>query len=580
MSSYISKAKIEFPIFVIIITAIIVSLPMLVPGFYTVHDDQQIARLHLFDKAILSGQFPPRWVDELGFGFGYPLFIFYPPLAYYLGELFHVFGASLIDSVKLVFFSSILLSALAMYILVKELWGKLEALVASLFYILLPYRAIDIYIRGAMAESFSFVFPPLIIWSFYKLRISNEKKYLFLSSIFLALLMITHNLIFLPFMLILPLLLIFLTIQNNNLKIKFIKNVIYSLLLAFGLSAFFWLPAIIEKKFTIVDSLLLVNLASYNIHFVYPGQLWNWPWGFGGSAGGLTDGISFKIGKLHILLSLASTIISLIFITLKSSNQKIKQTGFFTLVFFLLFLFSAFMTTYFSKPIWDILTPLRYLQFPWRFLIFAGLFSSILAGSFIYYLKLPILKLSAALFLVSLILATNVKLFKPQSYRPDLTDQSSTTPEVLRWSVSSSSFEYIPKGVPLYTGGLNTNLVDIQKEDTQHSLIEASSDMAKINVISYSPSKSEFTVSSEESAQIKANVFNFPGWKAFVNNQAVPIDDKNRLKLITFNVPKGDNRVKIEFTNTPIRALANWISLATLTCMLVLKYNLWKIRQF
>lgn len=580
MFSFTNIIRKEVPIFVITIAAILVSLPMLVPGFYTVHDDQQIARLYLFDKAIKGGQFPPRWVGELGFGFGYPLFIFYPPLVYFLAEIYHVLGLGLIDSVKLVFFSSILFSAFAMYILVKELWGKLEALVAALFYMFLPYRALDVYVRGAMSESFSFVFLPLIIWSFYKLRISNEKKYIYTSSVFLALLMITHNLIFLPFMLILPWFLTFLTIQKNNNTLKFIKYFLKSFILAFGLSAFFWLPAIIEKKYTIVDSLLLINLASYNIHFVYPIQLWNWAWGYGGSASGLTDGISFKIGKLHILLSLASVIISLAYMLLKSQNQKVKQISFITFVFFLLFLFSAFMTTYFSKPLWDILTPLRYLQFPWRFLVFTGLFSSILAGAFIYFLKLPVLKLAAALIITSLILFTNVKLFKPQTYRPDLTDESATKSEILRWDVSNSSFEYIPKGVPLYIGGLNTNLVDIQKKDTEHSLIEASSNMAKINILSYSPSKSEFTVSAPEPVKITAGIFNFPGWIVSVNSQMVSVDDQNRLKLITFNVPKGDNRVKIEFTNTPVRSLANWISLGAIVLMLILLFNKWKIRQF
>src|SRR3989339_622315 len=112
------------PILLILFFSILLSLPLLKPGLYIIHDDQQIARLFLFDKALKFGQFPVRWVDELGFGFGYPLFVFYPPLVYMVGEMFHFLGFGFIDSIKLVFFNSIFFSGIAMYVLIKELWGR------------------------------------------------------------------------------------------------------------------------------------------------------------------------------------------------------------------------------------------------------------------------------------------------------------------------------------------------------------------------------------------------------------------------------------------------------------------------
>src|SRR3990167_6377934 len=279
-------------ILLVLFFSILISLPLLKSGLYDMHDDQQVARLYLFDKSLRDGQLPVRWVDELGFGFGYPLFVFYPPFVYMLGEIFHLLGFGFIDSVKLVFFISIFGSGVAMFILIKELWGKLAGITAALFYMILPYRALDIYVRGALAESFSFVWLPLILWSFYKLSNLQEQSdfklsrlksanYILLSAAFLALLMITHNLIFLPFMLILPVYLIFLFLKTSEKKL-FVVNCLLSIILALGLAAFFWLPAIFEKKFTLVDQLLLTNLADFRIHFVYLQQLWNWTWGFGG----------------------------------------------------------------------------------------------------------------------------------------------------------------------------------------------------------------------------------------------------------------------------------------------------------
>src|SRR3990167_11296775 len=71
--------------------------------YFSMHDDQHIVRLFLLDQGLKQGYLYPRWVDNLGFGFGYPLYNFYPPLIYYVAELFHLIGFSFIWSVKLTF---------------------------------------------------------------------------------------------------------------------------------------------------------------------------------------------------------------------------------------------------------------------------------------------------------------------------------------------------------------------------------------------------------------------------------------------------------------------------------------------
>lgn len=560
---------------IIFLFSLLLSVPLLRPGFFTVHDDQQIARLFLFDKSLKTGQLPPRWVDDLGFGFGYPLFIFYPPFVYMLGEIYHLLGFGFIDSIKLVFFSSFLFSALAMYLFIKDLFGKTPAVVSALFYILAPYRALDVYVRGALAESFSFVWLPLILWSFYKLERTNKAAFLYLSATFLALLMITHNLIFMPFMLLLPFYLLYLVIKSNSKKLS-IAHIALSFVIASGLSAFFWLPSLWEKQFTIVDNLLLVNLANYNIHFVYPQQLWNWPWGFGGSATGLADGISFKIGKIHIIVAVAALILGILHLFKDKFKSKFSiLTSQLSFLFFALFLFAAFMTTFYSEPIWNLLPPLGYLQFPWRFLTFSIFFASVLAGALIYYLRLPILKLVFSTIFILLLIIPNLKLFKPQTYREDLTDKKATAKETINWYVSSSSFEYIPKGVELYRGSLGTNLFKIEKSQIPTQKIEIENDQAQIQMIKESPSNINFTISAASPTIIKVNIFNFPGWNLKVDNASVPIDDNNKFKLITSTIPEGKHSVRIEFTNTPIINIANALSLVTIFALIIFYIKKW-----
>jgi len=564
-------------IILILLFSILVSLPLLKPGLHLIHDDQHIARLYLFDQALKAGQFPVRWVNGLGFNFGYPLFVFYPPLAYIVGEIYHLIGFGFTDSVKLVFFSSILFSGIAMYILVRELWGKFPALISALFYLLVPYRALDVYVRGALAESFSFVWLPLIFWSYNKLFYTRKVIYVYLSGIFLALLMITHNLIFLPFTLILPIYLIYLTIQSEHRE-TFVVYSLLSIVYGFFLSAYFWIPALLEKKYTIVDEMLLTNLANYKIHFVYPQQLWNWTWGFGGSAEGLMDGISFKIGKLHILVSITAFILALIHLA-KAGSRKLPVTSYqLPVTLFLLFIFSAFMTTFYSKFIWEIVKPLGYLQFPWRFLTFTALFSSILAGAFIYLLRLTILRLVLGSILIILLLTPNLKLFQPQNFRPNLTNEIATSNEVINWDVSQTSFEYIPKGVELIKDERNVNILNITKNDIPKERVVILGGEAQINTVKDKPHKVEIQVDSAAGVNLQANLFNFPGWQVKIDDEQVKVEDDNRLKLINFKVPSGIHNIEIVFGNTNVRLLANLLSVFSMfTVVAFVLIKKWRI---
>ncbi len=544
----------------VLVFTLMASTPLLISGLYTMHDDQQVARLFLFDEALKAGQFPPRWVSSLGFGFGYPLFIFYPPLVYFIGEIFHLIGFGFIDSIKIVFFLSIFLSGISMFILTRYLFGTLAALVGSAFYIFVPYRALDVYVRGALAESFSFVWLPLIIYSILKLTKKPNHNNAILAAIFLFLLVITHNLIFLPFGLILFAFTTGSLPLTKNKKL-FIFYTTLAFIYAALLSAFFWIPALTEKKFTIVDNLLIVNLASYKIHFVYPIQLWNWTWGFGGSTAGILDGISFKIGKIHILISIVSAIIAALYLKFTNNLNRHKRSMYYLLILiFLLFALSAFMTTSYSQFVWSLIKPLAYLQFPWRFLTFAALFSSILAAATIYMLKFPALKMPVSIVLVLALILPNVKLFRPQYYRANLTDTTATSYETLTHDVSQSSFEYIPKGVELIKNEKGANSLNISKAEVPYSRVDVTEGAAEINMLRANPQKLEFITNADQPSNIRVNLFDFPDWEVYINGKKTDYTSDNKFKLITFPINEGTSQILLKFTNTFTRNAANAIS--------------------
>lgn len=537
------------------------------------HDDQQVARLFELDKSLTAGQFPVRWVQDLGFGFGYALFNFYPPLVYYLGEIFHLLGAGFVDATKVVWFIALFGSAAAMYLFVKEVFGKIPGFVSATVYLYAPYHAVDAYVRGALAELFSFVWLPLIFLFTYKLYkdYSHYKIYnSLLAGVFLAFLMVTHPLIFLPFF---PLFTfwywsLFLIYGRRQFKLTAIRYLLTTLT-AFALSAFFWLPSLAEKKYTLTDQFLTQNLASYNIHFVCPSQLWNSIWGYGGSIAGCNDGVSFMLGKLLILFG----VISLFVCGYMFTRKKYNQGGLIASAVIMLG-FCLFMTLEYSKPIWDLVQPLWYLQFPWRFLEYASFLLAFLSGSIFLIVK----KIKPQLIIASIAIVTVIviegRYFHPQRILSPQVADKLTDLEDIRSRVSQSSFEYMSKGIAIKSTPSGAYTLDSDHaawEVPNYTTLEGNFRQSRFIV---SPDRVFLEGTSENGAMLQFPITNFPGWQAKIDlYHQIPISDDKRLKLITIQFPAGNHGLDLFFADTPVRTIGNIISLLTLLSLPLIFYG-------
>jgi hypothetical protein len=554
------------PFLVILILSWWAVKPLFHSGFYSMHDDEQVARLHQLDLALKDGQIPPRWVSDLGFGFGFPLFNFYPPLFYYLGEVFHLLGISLISSTKIALIVSVILSGFLVYLFAFEFLGSLGGVVSALFYVYAPYRAVDLYVRGAASEAFSFVFLPALLLSFYNLIIKSKREFVCYSALALAGLMLAHNLIFLLFVPFLICYLLFLLIWKRKLKNLFYLGAAF--LLGMGLSTYFWLPSLLEREYTLVDQILTGELADFRLHFVYLRQFWHSPWGYGGSLFGLEDGVSFEIGKIHLLAVGVSPV--LIFRLLRRGK---KHTPLF-LFFVFCFAFSVFLTSFHSQSLWEAVSPFSYLQFPWRFLTVVVLFASLLAGSLPVLFSNQFIKSAVAICLVSLVIITNKNFFKPERFLA-VDDAYYTSAEVLKWRTSRMSYDYVPRGIKTKKTEQNTTVVDIEKKDIPQQSLVVLKGEGVIKDLKTSSFSFDFKVEAQTPTVLRVNTFNFPGWKAWIDGEPTMIDDQNKYRLITLNISKGAHWVSVKFTDTLTRRIGNIISF--LSWLLVLSFFLRRI---
>jgi len=421
-----------YGLFLILLLSFWAIKPFFIQGFFPMHDDTQVARVFEMAKVLKAGVFPVRVVPDLGYGYGYPIFNFYAPLAYYIGAGFTFLGLDALVATKVMMVLGVILAGVFMYFLAREFFGEFGGLVSGLFYLYVPYHAVDIYVRGDVAEFWAYAFIPLAFLGFYR-------KNILLGAIGFAGLILSHNL---TAMMVAPFLLIIILLNYytapNGKKLLVAYRLLFIVILGLAISAFYWIPALAEMKYTNVLS-QIGGSANFRNHFVCIGQLWDSPWGFGGSAAGCTDGLSFKIGKLHIL----AAIVAFIFMFCIKKMRRSKE-WLVVLFSFFGFLFSAFLTLEASKWIWEIVPTMAFFQYPWRFLILTSFFSSILAGSLVFlFKKFRIFFYLTGMLLTFLLLVYNLKFFTPQTILPKTTGDY-TNEFTLKWTTSKISDEYLP----------------------------------------------------------------------------------------------------------------------------------------
>jgi len=439
-----------FPLIFVVALSFWAIKPLLFPGFFPIHDDTQVARVFEMTKSLKDGAFPVRWVSDLGYGLGYPIFNFYAPLSYYFGSMVNLIGFDALMATKIMMGVGIILAGIFMYFFAKVLFGKIGGIVAALFYVYSPYHALDVYVRGDVSEFWAYAFIPLVFYGLWKIYKNKSWFFVIVSSLGYAGIILSHNL---TAMMVTPFLLIYvLLLAISSYRKKQKKTIAYlfcGIFFGIAISCFYWLPALTEMESTNVLS-LIGGGSNFLDHFVCVNQLWSSPWAYGGSAPGCIDGLSFMLGKLHVLVSIASVVgvsLLVIFKKYRQETEKILITGFS----FLGFIFSIFLTLEISKFIWQAIPLMPFFQFPWRFLLMGSFFSSLLSGAFIWLITfLPIkrffphfvFEISALLILVLLFL--NIKFFVPQKFL-QVNSNYYTNEYSLKWTASKISDEYLPK---------------------------------------------------------------------------------------------------------------------------------------
>jgi len=574
------KKLLSTPRFWLVLTLIFI-IPsfwaLLKPGYFNMHDDLQMMRQLQLEKCFQDAQFPCRWVPDMGYGYGYPLFNFYPPLPYYLGQIFRVLGFSFVVTAKLTFVLQFLLAALFMYLLAAAVFGPLAGFISALFYTFAPYHALDVYVRGAMNEAWALAFFPLIFYAAYRLIKEEKSQFLVLLSLSFSALLLSHNVMALIFTPLLLSWVIFWLIVNKKITIHlpkrpslltFFQNLNWPLFLKFlisgglalGLAAFFTLPLLLEVKQVQLES-MFAGYYNYIVHFTSLRQLFiSRFWGFGASTWGQEDQMSFQIGWLHWALPLLISFLILFPALIKKKIKKLNHLKVLTLILTAAGLWAAFLTHERSALVWRLLPFLQKAQFPWRFLSLAIFAFSFAISGLVELFPVSSIKKTThqisprLLFLLPLLLfglfSLNLNYFQPEHQGP-LTDEEKFSGRAWVLQQTGGIYDYLPIWARLAPRDQAKPVVDAVWEGEA----EITNKQQGSNWLSF-----EAEVSSP-SAKIVLSQFYFPDFKIFDAGQEIDFDIEPELGRMLVNLPAGSHQIEARLYNTPIRTVANLISL-------------------
>lgn len=522
----------------LLILCLVPVISLLHSGFPVTHDGQDhVARVANFYQNLSDGNIIPRWAANLNWGYGHPILEFLYPAPSYFASFFHFLGFSLFNSIKIVLGIGIVFSLIFMYLWLSQFMGKYSALIGAVLYTYAPYRFVDLNVRGDIGENLAFAFIPLVLFFIYRIYKKNQLEDAIFTAISLGLLILSHNavsLVLMPFIFFYSILL--LALSKNRRKI--LINLIFALFMGFGLAAFFWIPGLLEGKYTLRN---IVTEGEYVTRFVSFKDLIYSPWSYGG-----TGQFTVQLGIFQWI-----AILALPFLIFKNKNNKYKLYLLASL--FLLTIISIFLMLPISKFIWERLIILQNFQFPWRFLSLI-VFTGALLFSFLfeeipnkYKNKILAFCLISIIFLSFPMLKPKGYFYKPEGFFKGVYEGTTDTGESAPiWSVR---FMERKPSTHLQLIDGDAKIKELERKSTYHKY--------KIDVLSNS--------------LLRENTLYFPGWEIRADNkkQKIEFQNSNHRGLMLFSLPKGSYVVEAIYKETKLRLLSNVISLVVLSNLII-----------
>jgi len=498
-------------------------------------------RLTEFARILSDHQFPPVWAPDLGSGHGQPLFEFAPPLIYAAALPFFKAGLSLADSLQFGLAILFALGAIAVFLIGRKLsFSRVASIGAAAAWLFAPYQALDIYVCARFAESAAIAVAPVALLGLIVAVQRPTAISVALGALAVAMLPLAHNAIAL---LMFPAFAAIVAVRSivSDHRLKTAAAGAGVLVGGLALSAFFWLPALLERDFVKTD-LLRTGFLSWTNYIISPFQLLWSPWGFGYAIRGPMNGISYSLGPVHIVLAVAGVLIAM-----RAANRTRRLDA---MVFASAAIIAALLATDLTWTIWAHVATLQYLAYPWRTLCVPALFMPLLA---LYAFE----RMGARLAAVAIVVLVLVNIAHTEPKGIQTYDEAYFGADsIAQLGINTTTREeYEPRTVEY-------------RPYFDRVLLKGVHSAPVVQQLAVSSNSQSFTVDASEPALMQDSLFDYPGWMVLVDDREVAAAPAPVSGEITFNVPAGIHNVQVELRPTPIRRWSFYLSLATAVLMI------------
>ncbi len=506
----------------------------------TVH----ITTANLFAKSLLQGNFPVSWIDHFA-NYGLPLGLISQQFTSYLDALWIILFHDPVLSLNITIFLGVLFSSLFYYFFLRIYFEKYYSLIGVIIFNLIPYRILNIYIRGAIPEFFTLVFVPLLLIALYLMIEKKRMAGFFLAILSTALLILTH-----PFMLVVNSQLIFpyalfLLFKNHTVRHNGKKLIIRLTSLAvavgagLGMASYYFIPLNREIKYfyyglttnhlTPNNSLLVDSFFGKEFYYFTKYDVFS-------------RGFFVSVGNVETII----TILGVVYLLWKWLVKKDRAFSIFEFSLIITLIYMFFVSRL-SDPLYTHISLLSNIQFPWRMLNGFIVVLPILA---VYLLQ----KFNKAWLGVLLIVVVCTLRF-PQFYGKNYT----IFPESY-YSFTSHNLHAVVMN-PIWS----TRSEDYPIETLKPKILEGD---GTITINSVKDTMRSYTIEANTELHMIDFTFYFPGWKLRIDGKETPIQyqdpAQNYKGVITYYVPQGTHQVELKFEDTAIRKIAKLLSLMSL----------------
>ncbi len=436
---------------------------------------------------------------------------------------------------SLLIWIALVAAGVSMFFLAREWFDQRDATFAAALYAVNPYHLVIVYWRSDFAELLASWLLPLLLLLI--LRASDQTRRF---SVFLGLVLACAWLTNAPAAVMvyysLALLLLMVAWQRRSPRILLTGGM--AVLLGAALAAFYLLPAIYEQKWVdIVQAISSGYRPIDNFLFVHT-----------------TDAEHDAFNRVISWIAVAeiSVTISAAWVA-RQWRRRSPELWYSILIWAsacgLLMLPS-------SQPLWSILPKLRFMQFPWRWLLCLGVPFSLL-------ITMSLRRWSSRLTLYFAMLG--VLVFVWHHYQPPYWDYADDLREMQDNMTTSVGYE----GTDEYTPVTADPSTADNNKDARRVTIQGPARGA-IHVLQWNAKQKLFTADVSAPDNLVLKLFDYPAWRVEVNGQVTQAQTRENTGQMLVPVQAGANRVEITFARTWDRTLGAWISLFTVLLAFIL----------